>query len=224
MDLLRRWSQRSPSKQHQQMAAWCLPQYGRGGLPWPANSPDLNPIDQMWSILKKGIGREGDTNPEELFRRAEEAWNAISIEQVDALVDSYRTRVLGVPALQGRWLNGLAMHTGQRKSRAPPPISAPMKHKQVNPILFMNILSTILNGPTKTARPVAEDALHVVKRGVISHLRNCHFDLATRRKLPILENSVQYPKEPTVRQGHVQRMRWVWHSEKMVLLEFRLDP
>jgi hypothetical protein len=32
--------------------------------------------------------------------------NAISIEQIDALIDSYRTRLLAVLALQGRSLNG----------------------------------------------------------------------------------------------------------------------
>jgi hypothetical protein len=77
-----------------------------GGLPWPANSPDLNPIEQMWAILKRAISREGCTTPEELFRRAEAAWNAISQDSIDAMVQSYQTRIQAVLALQGRSLNG----------------------------------------------------------------------------------------------------------------------
>jgi hypothetical protein len=41
----------------------------------------------------------------------------------------------------------------------------------------MNILSTLLNDPRKTAHPVAEDALHVMKDEVISDLRSRLFDL-----------------------------------------------
>jgi transposase len=30
--------------------------------PWPVNSPDLNPIENVWSILKKKVYRYNYTN------------------------------------------------------------------------------------------------------------------------------------------------------------------
>jgi hypothetical protein len=44
-----------------------------GELAWPANSPDLNPIEQMWAIVKQGIDPEGVSTREELFTRAQRA-------------------------------------------------------------------------------------------------------------------------------------------------------
>jgi hypothetical protein len=108
---------------------------------------------------------------------------------------------------------------GVKKGPGPPPISAPIKHKQMNPILFTNILSTILNDPRKTVHPVEEHALHVVKGQVLLHLDNRLLDFVTRDKLPILENSFQHPKEPKVTRAWVRRIRSLWHSEKIILPE-----
>jgi hypothetical protein len=77
-----------------------------GELPWPANSPDLNPIEQMWVILKEGMDREGCTTREELFRRAQTAREAMSVETINAAIESSPVRLHAVQALHGQPLNG----------------------------------------------------------------------------------------------------------------------
>jgi hypothetical protein len=69
-----------------------------GGMPFT--------IEKMWAILKKSTRGGGCESPEELFRWMEQAWSAIPLEQVGALVDRYQTMVRAFLALQGRCVNG----------------------------------------------------------------------------------------------------------------------
>ena len=51
-------------------------------LPWPAKSPDLNPIEHLWVHLKKKL-REYPTLPKgahDLWERVAEEWNKITPE------------------------------------------------------------------------------------------------------------------------------------------------
>ena len=69
---------------------------------WPANSPDLNPIEHLWSILK---GRVHDENPETFDQFREiviDAWNNIPQEIIDHLVDSFKARLLKTALCKGQ--------------------------------------------------------------------------------------------------------------------------
>jgi transposase len=45
-------------------------------IEWPPYSPDLNPIENLWAILKQEIHRECLTNREEVVERAVAIWNS----------------------------------------------------------------------------------------------------------------------------------------------------
>ena len=57
---------------------------------WPAQSPDLNPIEHLWNMLKRKLN-EGDTLPSgvwELWDRASESWLNIGKDDCQRLIRS----------------------------------------------------------------------------------------------------------------------------------------
>ena len=46
-------------------------------IDWPSNSPDLNPIENLWSIVKTNVERRRPTNLDELRRFMVEEWDNI---------------------------------------------------------------------------------------------------------------------------------------------------
>jgi transposase len=61
----------------------------------PPNSPDLNPIENLWSILKRTIAKldHKPTNTEQLFIELETAWWNIPQGYIDKMVDSMEKRL-----------------------------------------------------------------------------------------------------------------------------------
>lgn len=79
---------------------WLLEE-GYEWLDWPANSPDLNPIENLWAYLKKRIWGSGRANKKVLFERALKAWQAISPSFCRHLVHSMRRRLKAVIDARG---------------------------------------------------------------------------------------------------------------------------
>lgn len=53
---------------------------------WPANSPDLNPIEKVWRILKSGVKLHHSMNHKELRKAIEKEWNAIEQWEIDEYI------------------------------------------------------------------------------------------------------------------------------------------
>ena len=70
---------------------------------WPPHSPDLNPIENMWSIIKAEVSRRGPTTREQLLAFIREEWNAIPQVLVDSLVCSFPKRCENVFLKMGEY-------------------------------------------------------------------------------------------------------------------------
>jgi len=59
---------------------------------WPAHSPDLNPIENLWSILARAVSDRGPWGYDELSVFIQEEWDKIPASVIDNLVMSFRRR------------------------------------------------------------------------------------------------------------------------------------
>lgn len=72
-------------------------------LPHPPSSPDLNPIEPLWLVLKSRVARiPGSSNTaESLWAAAQKAWDSITIEEVNMHVGQMEERVQAVLKAKG---------------------------------------------------------------------------------------------------------------------------
>ncbi len=62
-------------------------------LDWPANLPDLNPIDNLWGIVKRKMRDTRRNNAEDLKVATKATWASITPEQCHRLIDSMPRRI-----------------------------------------------------------------------------------------------------------------------------------
>ena len=61
-------------------------------MEWPAQSPDLNPIENLWADLKSAVHEAKPRNKEELWNTVQLTWAAIPVERCQKLVNSMHHR------------------------------------------------------------------------------------------------------------------------------------
>lgn len=61
-------------------------------LEWPAQSPDLNPIKNLWGILKRAVAARKPANKASLWHIIQDEWKKITPAQCHALVSSMSRR------------------------------------------------------------------------------------------------------------------------------------
>ena len=63
-------------------------------MEWPARSPDCNPVENLWDIIKWKASKKlkDDTSLQEFQRILQRAWANIEQRQVQTLVNSMRRR------------------------------------------------------------------------------------------------------------------------------------
>lgn len=70
-------------------------------LKWPANSPDMNPIEHLWIVLKRNLSGLGRAPKSQLFAKAKEAWDLITVAECRRLVESMPRRLAAVIKARG---------------------------------------------------------------------------------------------------------------------------
>ena len=74
-------------------------------LDWPPYSPDLNPIENLWSDLKRRVEKRNPKNIEKLAEFLKEEWKATDAELIQKLVHSMPKRCATVVEKNG-WMSG----------------------------------------------------------------------------------------------------------------------
>ena len=76
---------------------------GIQSIPWPARSPDLNPIEHLWDTLKRRVRQRSPqpTSLQQLSVAVTEEWNSIPQTAIDNLIDSMTSRVGAVIQAEG---------------------------------------------------------------------------------------------------------------------------
>lgn len=68
---------------------------------WPAQSPDLNPIEQMWEHLDRVVRKSVRTNKNNLFAELSKAWDNIAPKVLKKYIYSMQSRCQAVINAKG---------------------------------------------------------------------------------------------------------------------------
>ena len=61
---------------------------------WPSNSPDLAPIENLWSIMKINFSEEGPTTITQCVKIIKSIWNKFDIDLARKLAYSMEDRIM----------------------------------------------------------------------------------------------------------------------------------
>ncbi|KAI4888321.1 hypothetical protein NFI96_008072, partial [Prochilodus magdalenae] len=70
-------------------------------LEWPSQSPDLNPIENLWAKLKRHVRARRPTNMAQLHQFCQEEWAKIPANYCEKLVEGYPKRLTQVIQFKG---------------------------------------------------------------------------------------------------------------------------
>jgi len=76
-------------------------QLGFNKMEWPANSPDLNPIENVWRMLKYRLNRRLPRNLDELHQALIVEWDRLSLDDYGKYINEMPERCEAVILARG---------------------------------------------------------------------------------------------------------------------------
>lgn len=70
-------------------------------MEWPSSSPDMNPIESLWGIMKRRLRANPQRTIPELRQKIQEIWDSIGSSECERLLDSMPTRISALIAAKG---------------------------------------------------------------------------------------------------------------------------
>jgi transposase len=68
---------------------------------WPSNSPDFNPIENVWTVIKKRVEKRKPQNIGDLEKKFMEEWVRFAREEVNLFLDTMKQRCEAVISANG---------------------------------------------------------------------------------------------------------------------------
>lgn len=70
-------------------------------MKWPSQSPDLNPIENLWNELDKRVRVHKYSNSTDFFQKLHEEWNKFTLDDIKPLIESMPRRCAAVIVAKG---------------------------------------------------------------------------------------------------------------------------
>ena len=70
-------------------------------LEWPSQSPDFNPIENLWNTLKRRVRSKQPKTLDDLYQYCQEEWEKIPTEYCAKLIENYTKRLTAVKHVNG---------------------------------------------------------------------------------------------------------------------------
>lgn len=70
-------------------------------MEWPAQSPDLNPIENLWGEVERKLRGQKFKKPDDLFQAVDQAWHSIPEAFIEKLIESMPRRCQAILKAKG---------------------------------------------------------------------------------------------------------------------------
>lgn len=79
-----------------------IQEYGINQIEWPARSPDLNPIENLWGVLKKRVRKQAPKTLKELKKVVINEWNKFDDAKIRQFCASFPNRIKKLKEFDGK--------------------------------------------------------------------------------------------------------------------------